>query len=147
MYVQAVPDNNHILTTPTDGVGTLFLWGEVEEWIVLITMSIPAIWPLFRPSTSRFVKSSLSRSNRRGYNSNCNCNCRCHSNQPQSPSVVSDQSPGSRLPLVTTTISVSSIKGGRTAPVAVPVSSESSSRGSDEKVPPLGKGKDAQSWV
>ncbi|KAJ5396654.1 hypothetical protein N7509_004767 [Penicillium cosmopolitanum] len=43
---------------PSYGVGILFRWGEVEEWIVLISMSIPPVWPLFRPITKRFIKSA-----------------------------------------------------------------------------------------
>lgn len=55
------------ILTKTDGVGTLFLWGEIEEWLVLIAMSIPPIWPLFRPLVQGFIKSSTSQSRSRKY--------------------------------------------------------------------------------
>ncbi|KAJ5579520.1 uncharacterized protein N7459_005505 [Penicillium hispanicum] len=90
------------------GVGALFCWGEVEEWVVLITMSIPPVWPLFRPFMQRFIQS----------------------NQQYSSTAAGDQ-PSSAFspPLVTTTISISSTKDTPTTRVG----SESNSRGSLEK--------------
>ncbi|KAI9699843.1 MAG: hypothetical protein M1820_007018 [Bogoriella megaspora] len=38
-----------------DASCTLFVWGEVEEWLVIIAMSIPPTWPLFKPYCERFV--------------------------------------------------------------------------------------------
>ncbi|KAJ5662797.1 hypothetical protein N7462_011723 [Penicillium macrosclerotiorum] len=114
----------YILTEDSSyGVGVLFCWGEVEEWIVLITMSIPPVWPLFRPFTHRFIKSNITRSHPQGYNYN--------SKQPYSTTAVGDQSPGFPPPLVTTTISISSTKGATTT--AVP--SEASPRVSHEQTP------------
>lgn len=54
--------NTGVLTIRTDGVGTLFLWGEIEEWIVLIAMSVPPVWPLFRPWVQGFTKPTTSKS-------------------------------------------------------------------------------------
>lgn len=113
-------------------MGTLFLWGEIEEWIVLITMSIPPVWPLFRPFTHRFIKSNLTRSNRYNYNYNYNNYNKYHNNnyhkQPRSIITERDPSPGVSPPLVTTTISISSTKGAIEP-------SESSSRVSYECTP------------
>ncbi|GLI80374.1 hypothetical protein PoHVEF18_008728 [Penicillium ochrochloron] len=113
------------------GVGILFCWGEVEEWLVLITMSIPPVWPLFRPFTNRFIKSTLTGSKRKSYMYNYK--------QPYSTTAVGDQSPGFPPPMspgfpppiVTTTISISSAKDGATTIVP----SETSSRISNEQIP------------
>ena len=80
-----------------DGVAVLFLWGEVEEWIVLITMCIPPVWPIFRPFVQRFIQTSASRSQQRNYRLP-------YGTTPQ------DTQPSSGVwpPRVTTTISVSS---------------------------------------
>ena len=84
-----------------DGVGILFRWGEVEEWIVLITMSIPPVWPLFRPLTHHFIRSTANLSQpqykQNGYYGNYGSTTR--GNQSSAP------------PIVTTTISISSQKG------------------------------------
>ncbi|KAJ5655973.1 hypothetical protein N7507_007923 [Penicillium longicatenatum] len=115
-----------ILTTDSSyGVGILFRWGEVEEWIVLITMSIPPVWPLFRPFTSRFIKSTNSRSGPQyAYKNN-----QAYGSVPLygSTAVASPMSPNFPPPLITTTISVSSMKEEATT--------LASSRGSDERVP------------
>ncbi|KAJ5166956.1 uncharacterized protein N7482_005737 [Penicillium canariense] len=84
---------------PSYGVGILFRWGEVEEWVVLITMSIPPVWPLFRPFTHRFINSngpSRSLPPYRGYN--------------QDPSSKGDLASATAGPVITTTISISSTK-------------------------------------
>ena len=39
-----------------DHLGTLFTWGEVEEWLVIIAMSIPPTWPLFKSGYERFAR-------------------------------------------------------------------------------------------
>ncbi|KAJ5195423.1 uncharacterized protein N7498_008861 [Penicillium cinerascens] len=125
------------------GVGTLFLWGEVEEWLVLITMSIPPVWPLFRPFTSKFIRSHATRSQQR-YNYNYGYN----SKQPYSTTAVGDQSPGFPPPnypppLITTTISISSAKDAETI-----AASEAESRLSDERMPRnIIHDKNAQPWV
>ncbi|EPS25418.1 hypothetical protein PDE_00351 [Penicillium oxalicum 114-2] len=82
---------------PTYGVGTLFRWGEVEEWIVLITMSIPPVWPLIRPFTPRF--------------------CQSQGRSRRLPTSRGDSDPSSgrpfshvSAPVITTTISISSRK-------------------------------------
>ncbi|KAJ5884444.1 hypothetical protein N7504_012016 [Penicillium tannophilum] len=115
-----------ILTTDSSyGVGILFRWGEVEEWIVLITMSIPPVWPLFRPFTSRFIKTNNSRSGPQyAYKNN-----QAYGSVPLygSTAVASPMSPNFPPPLITTTISVSSMKEEATT--------VASSRGSDERVP------------
>ncbi|KAJ5669969.1 uncharacterized protein N7477_005332 [Penicillium maclennaniae] len=127
------------------GVGTLFLWGEVEEWIVLITMSIPPVWPLFRPFTSKFIKSNHTRSQRR-YNDQYGY--KYNSKGPYSTTAVGDQSPGFPPanfppPLVTTTISISSAK--ETATIAA---SEDETRLSNEHTPRnLVHDKAVQPWV
>ena len=129
----------------TDGVGTLFLWGEVEEWVVLITMSIPPVWPLFRPFTSKFIKSNATRSQQR-YNYNYGYNY--NSKQPYSTTAIGDQSPGFpppnyAPPLITTTISISSAKDADTI-----AASEAESRLSDERMPHnIIHDKNAQPWV
>ena len=53
----------------TDHLGTLFLWGEVEEWLLIICMCIPPTWPLFKPYFERFLETT-SRSRNRSTNSN-----------------------------------------------------------------------------
>ncbi|KAI9662267.1 MAG: hypothetical protein M1821_008434 [Bathelium mastoideum] len=35
-------------------LGILFEWGEVEEWLVIIAMSVPPTWPLIKPCYERF---------------------------------------------------------------------------------------------
>jgi hypothetical protein len=90
----------------------LFRWGEAEEWIVLISMSIPPVWPLFRPFTHRFVKSSASRSNPP------------YGQYGQYGSKTGNLTSTGAPPTVTTTISVSSTKGVSAA--AVPVGGSSS---------------------
>jgi hypothetical protein len=120
----------HLTSSVLDGVGILFRWGEVEEWLVLITMSIPPVWPIFRPFTHRFIKSTITGSKRKSYMYNYK--------QPYSTTAVGDQSPGfppprspGFPPMVTTTISISSAKdGGSTI-----VPSETGSRVSNERVP------------
>ena len=82
----------------TDGVATLFLWGEVEEWVVLITMCIPPVWPLFRPYAQQFIKNTSSRSHPRNYTLPYN-----RTAQEASSSKVAWP------PRVTTTISVTSV--------------------------------------
>lgn len=37
----------------------LFLWGELEEWLVIICMCIPPVWPLFRPLCQRFLETAV----------------------------------------------------------------------------------------
>ncbi|KAJ5637733.1 hypothetical protein N7490_007612 [Penicillium lividum] len=116
----------YILTTDSSyGVGILFRWGEVEEWLVLITMSIPPVWPLFRPFTSKFIKSNSSRSGRQyAYK-----DPQPYGSVPLygSTAVASPLSPNFPPPLITTTISVNSMKGGDTT--------VASSRASVERVP------------
>ncbi|KAJ5513692.1 hypothetical protein N7463_003244 [Penicillium fimorum] len=84
---------------PSYGMGILFCWGEVEEWLVLITMSIPPVWPLFRPLTHQFIKYTSNRSQPQykydGYGQS-------------NPTTRGHPSDG---PIVTTTISISSHKG------------------------------------
>ncbi|OGE50159.1 hypothetical protein PENARI_c018G04992 [Penicillium arizonense] len=99
------------------GAGILFRWGEVEEWIVLITMSIPPVWPLFRPLTHRFIRSTVNRSQPQ-YKQNGdygNYGSTTRGNQSIAP------------PVVTTTISISSQKGATaSATMAGPSSSADS---------------------
>ncbi|EPS31718.1 hypothetical protein PDE_06675 [Penicillium oxalicum 114-2] len=114
----------HILSDDSSyGVGILFCWGEIEEWLVLITMSIPPVWPLFRPFTTRFVKSATG-SQRKSY--------MYILKPPCSTTAVGDQSPGLPPPLVTTRISISSVQDLKTTDTAV-VPSETGSRISDER--------------
>ncbi|KAJ5489729.1 hypothetical protein N7539_004619 [Penicillium diatomitis] len=122
------------------GVGILFCWGEVEEWLVLITMSIPPVWPVFRPFTTRFVKSTATGSRRRGYTYNLKT--------PYSTTAAGDQSPGLPPPLVTTRISISSVKDLELHDTAVEPS-EASSQISDERLPhELSHGtRMSRSWV
>lgn len=107
------------------GVGTLFLWGEVEEWIVLITMSIPPVWPLFRPFTHKFIKSTQSRSKPPTYPTYN------HKKTGSTTAVNSPMSPNFPPPLITTTISISSAKEAQ----ATVAPSEVSSRSSNEREP------------
>lgn len=133
-------EHKHKLTMHfLDGVGTLFLWGEVEEWVVLITMSIPPVWPLFRPFTSRFIKSHVSRTPGPSYHYNYK-----HPGY-SSTAVASPMSPNFPPPMVTTTISISSAKDGATTVVP----SETGSRISDERTPHniLDKNDAAGTWV
>ncbi|KAI9687093.1 MAG: hypothetical protein M1822_002503 [Bathelium mastoideum] len=37
-------------------LGILFEWGEVEEWLVIIAMSVPPTWPLIKPCYERFCR-------------------------------------------------------------------------------------------
>ena len=95
-------------------------------------MSIPPVWPLFRPFTHRFIKSTVSRSQPRDYK--------------QTYGPATPASPSFPPPLITTTISVSSTKDGGTTVVP----SESSSRGSADQTPHsvLGDKKSAQgAWM
>ncbi|KAJ5280743.1 hypothetical protein N7478_006115 [Penicillium angulare] len=110
------------------GVGVLFQWGEVEEWIVLICMSIPPVWPLFRPFTHRFISSSASRSQPQYAYRNQ------YGSQPLygSTAVASPLSPSFPPPLITTTISISSMKEAGASTI---VPSEASPRTSNERVP------------
>ncbi|KAJ5083913.1 hypothetical protein NUU61_008492 [Penicillium alfredii] len=102
------------------GVGVLFRWGEIEEWVVLITMSIPPVWPLFRPFTHKFIKSTSSRSQPRNYQ------------QPYGTSAPGDRASLAPPPLVTTTISISSSKEPTPTSVPVGASSDSVSKYSDD---------------
>ncbi|KAJ5908794.1 hypothetical protein N7495_001476 [Penicillium taxi] len=83
------------------GVGILFRWGEAEEWIVLITMSIPPVWPLFRPLTHNFINSSLSRRSQDMYKKYLSTN-------PTITDVNDFYSQSFPPTMVTTTINVSS---------------------------------------
>jgi hypothetical protein len=100
-----------------DGVGILFRWGEVEEWIVLITMSIPPVWPLFRPLTHHFIRSTANRSQPqyKQYGSYGNYGSTTRGNQSNAP------------PIVTTTISISSQKGAAATPTTARPSSSADS--------------------
>ncbi|KAJ6008220.1 hypothetical protein N7540_012196 [Penicillium herquei] len=111
------------------GVGVLFRWGEVEEWIVLITMSIPPVWPIFRPFTNRFITSAYPSQPQYAYKNN---NPYGSQQLYGSTAVASPLSPSFPPPLVTTTISISSMKGGQTSTI---VPSESSPRNSNERTP------------
>jgi hypothetical protein len=82
----------------------LFLWGELEEWIVLIAMSIPPIWPLFRPYMQRFIKTTTSQSRSRQYKQT----------YPQSSATGCPS--GLASPRVTTTVTISSNKDAPTSP-------------------------------
>lgn len=110
------------------GVGTLFLWGEVEEWIVLITMSIPPVWPLFRPFTHKFIKSTNSRSQPPTYPT---YNYKKTASTTAVNSPMSPNFPNFPPPLITTTISISSAKEAQTTVAP----SEASSRSSNEREP------------
>ncbi|KAJ5106532.1 hypothetical protein N7456_003207, partial [Penicillium angulare] len=112
---------------PPYGVGTLFRWGEVEEWVVLITMSIPPVWPLFRPLTTRFIKSGgFSRSPNQYMQYN-----QYGSRSTKHGEMGSTAAP----PIVTTTISISSTKGVSAAvePVGASSSADSFSRYDEEE--------------
>ncbi|KAJ6108446.1 hypothetical protein N7523_009769 [Penicillium sp. IBT 18751x] len=108
---------------PSWGVGILFHWGEVEEWVVLISMSIPPVWPLFRPFTHRFIKSTASRSNP------------LYNQYGQYGSKTGNLTSTGAPPVVTTTISISSTKGVSAAamPVGASSSAESMTRYSGEE--------------
>ncbi|KAJ5327716.1 hypothetical protein MYU51_020185 [Penicillium brevicompactum] len=124
------------------GVGVLFRWGEVEEWIVLITMSIPPVWPIFRPLTHRFIKSTNNRSQPQYklYNEYGQFASTTRATQSVAP------------PIVTTTISISSMKGRQQSADTVDASSCGSlSRfGEDEPETPhtiLSHNGDPEGWV
>ena len=93
----------------TDNIGILFRWGEIEEWLVLITMSIPPTWPVFRPFAQRFINftNTATRSRSNAYKMQQTS----HSNAVSSPAYPP--------PLVTTTISISSTKDGPPTPSTV----------------------------
>ncbi|KAJ5278958.1 hypothetical protein N7478_004330 [Penicillium angulare] len=129
---------------PPYGVGTLFRWGEVEEWVVLITMSIPPVWPLFRPLTTRFIKSGGSSRSPNQY---------MQYNQYGYRSKNGEMGSTAEPPIVTTTISISSTKGVSAAvePVGASSSADSISR-YDEEEPEtphtvLSHGGDPEGWV
>lgn len=123
----------------TDGVAILFLWGEVEEWIVLITMCIPPVWPLFRPFAQRFLETTTSRSQSRPHN--------------YTPYYRTDQegnSSGMWPPRVTTTISVSSATGTTTTAVPSGKSSDSITKHCDQAGEPYNEFHDRnmqETWV
>lgn len=96
-----------VLTRTSDGVGMLFLWGSLEEWLVLVAMLIPPIWPLFRPFVQRFVKISTSHSRSRQYKQNY-----AQSSATGGPSLASKMAP----PRINTTVSVSSHAGPLPSP-------------------------------
>ncbi|KAJ5133507.1 uncharacterized protein N7443_004863 [Penicillium atrosanguineum] len=125
---------------PSWGVGILFHWGEVEEWVVLISMSIPPVWPLFRPFTHRFIKSSASRSNP------------LYNQYSQYGSKTGNHTSTGAPPVVTTTISISSTKGVSAAamPVGASSSAESMTRYSEEPETPhtvWSSNGDPEGWV
>lgn len=39
-----------------DYIGTLFIWGEVEEWLLIICASVAPTWPLFKPYFQHFFE-------------------------------------------------------------------------------------------
>jgi hypothetical protein len=140
LYAFLFPGRIHSHTI--DGVGVLFRWGEVEEWIVLITMSIPPVWPLFRPLTHRFIKSTGNRSQPQYklYNEYGQFASTTRATQSAAP------------PIVTTTISISSHKGHQPSADTVDASSSDSlSRfGEDEPETPhtiLSHNGDPEGWV
>ncbi|KAJ5359106.1 uncharacterized protein N7496_011519 [Penicillium cataractarum] len=98
---------------PSYGVGILFRWGEVEEWVVLISMSIPPVWPLFRPFTRHFIKSNGQSRSLPPYK-----------NYNQYASSKGDLTSPIAGPVITTTISISSTKGPSSS--AEPARAESS---------------------
>ncbi|KAJ5384074.1 hypothetical protein N7517_001985 [Penicillium concentricum] len=123
---------------PSHGMGILFCWGEVEEWLVLITMSIPPVWPLFRPLTNQFIKYTSDRSQPQykynGYGQSA-------------PTIRGQQSDG---PIVTTTISISSHKGAVAADTVDDEGSDSLSRYEEEPETsqmPLGPNGHPEGWV
>ncbi|KAJ5656776.1 hypothetical protein N7507_008726 [Penicillium longicatenatum] len=127
---------------PSYGVGILFRWGEVEEWVVLISMSIPPVWPLFRPFTRRFIKSTgHSRSPHQNYLYNQYDSKRAELNSQAEP------------PIITTTISISSTKGVSAAVEPVGASSSSGSISRYEEEEPemphtvLSRNGDPEGWV
>src|SRR5699024_7082441 len=76
-----------------------------EEWIVLITMCIPPVWPLFRPYAQQFIKNTSSRRHPRNYTLP-------YSRTAQEARLSSAAWP----PRVTTTISVTSAMGTTAVP-------------------------------
>ncbi|KAJ5894609.1 hypothetical protein N7495_006300 [Penicillium taxi] len=82
--------------------GVLFRWGEIEEWVVLICMSIPPVWPLFRPITSKFLNSGAKSYPNQGLNYTSKGYNQFASTGPQETIVDP--------PVVTTTIHISSNK-------------------------------------
>lgn len=118
--------------TNIDGVAVLFLWGEVEEWIVLITMCIPPVWPLFRPFAQRFIENATSRS-------------RSRPQQYALDNRTDKDGSSSRMwpPRVTTTISVSSFNEAIPTTVPSGKSSDSMMKHADR-----GGGRDMQeAWM
>ncbi|OQE46922.1 hypothetical protein PENCOP_c001G05384 [Penicillium coprophilum] len=121
------------------GMGILFCWGEVEEWLVLITMSIPPVWPLFRPLTNQFIKYTSDRSQPQykydGYGQS-------------TPTTRGHLADG---PIVTTTISISSHKGAAmTAGTVDEEGSDSLSRYEEEPETsqmPLGYNGHPEGWM
>ena len=95
------------LTANADGDGILFLWGEIEEWVVLIAMSIPPIWPLFRPLFQRVIKTTTSQSWSRRYKQDYGA---------QSSALASPTAGTFPPPRITTTISISSNKEALPSP-------------------------------
>ncbi|KAJ5580039.1 uncharacterized protein N7459_006024 [Penicillium hispanicum] len=122
------------------GIGILFCWGEVEEWVVLISMSIPPVWPLFRPFTHRFIRSNGSRSQPR------------YKQYDPYGSTRGDLTSAGAPPIITTTISISSTKGvsSGAVPVGEASSSDSISRYGEEPDTPatvLSSTGDPEGWV
>jgi hypothetical protein len=105
-----------LITFLIDGVGILFRWGEVEEWVVLISMSIPPVWPLFRPFTRRFIKSNGQSHSQPPYK-----------NYNQYASSKGDLTSPITGPVITTTISISSTKGPSSSAEAVRAASSAGS--------------------
>ncbi|KAI9651517.1 MAG: hypothetical protein M1831_000791 [Alyxoria varia] len=50
---------------PSFSTGTLFLWGIVEEWVLVIVLNIPPVWPLVRHYYPTLVSSMPSLSFKR----------------------------------------------------------------------------------
>ncbi|KAJ5885500.1 hypothetical protein N7495_010010 [Penicillium taxi] len=125
----------------TYGTGLLFRWGEIEEWVVLICMSIPPVWPLLRPITSKFIASSNGKSSQGPYTSK---------GYNQFASTGRDLTSTVEAPIVTTTISISSNKnGGTTGTERVETSSSDSIIRYDEERPHnvLNTSGDPEGWV
>ena len=57
----ARPDHPELTKASPDDIATLFLWGEIEEWLVIIAMSVPPVWPLFRQLIGRTSSTNSNR--------------------------------------------------------------------------------------
>ncbi|KAJ5720715.1 uncharacterized protein N7483_008649 [Penicillium malachiteum] len=129
---KTISNSQCVITILTQSQGVLVYFSDgvkLRNGSSSLPCRSPPVWPIFRPFTNRFITSAYPSQPQYAYKNN---NPYGSQQLYGSTAVASPLSPSFPPPLVTTTISISSMKGGETSTF---VPSESSPRNSNERTP------------